>query len=57
VAWVLVRGDPLLDILAQLLGVQLGDRIGVMLPGVAGFPVACYRVLRAGGVVVPVNPR
>jgi long-chain acyl-CoA synthetase len=40
-----------------LLGVQPGDRIGIMLPGMAAFPVAYYRVLRAGGVVVPVNPR
>ena len=33
-----VRGDPLLGVLAQLLGVQPGDRIGIMLSGVAAFP-------------------
>jgi long-chain acyl-CoA synthetase len=34
-ARVLVRGDPPFDVLAQLLGVQPGDRIGIMLSGVA----------------------
>jgi long-chain acyl-CoA synthetase len=38
------------------LGVQPGDRVGVMLPNVAAFPVVYYGVLRAGGVVVPMNP-
>ena len=32
-----------------------GDRVGVMLPNVPYFPVAYYGVLRAGGVVVPMN--
>ena len=32
-----------------------GDRVGVMLPNVPEFPVAYYGVLRAGGVVVPMN--
>jgi long-chain acyl-CoA synthetase len=36
-------------------GVQQGDRVGVMLPNVTEFPVAYYGVLRAGGVVVPMN--
>jgi long-chain acyl-CoA synthetase len=36
-------------------GVQPGDRVGVMLPNVLDFPVAYYGVLRAGGVVVPMN--
>ena len=34
---------------------QQGDRVGVMLPNVPEFPVAYYGVLRAGGVVVPMN--
>ena len=38
------------------LGVEPGDRVGVMLPNVAAFPVLYYGVLRAGGVVVPMNP-
>jgi long-chain acyl-CoA synthetase len=36
-------------------GVRPGDRVGVMLPNVLEFPVAYYGVLRAGGVVVPMN--
>jgi long-chain acyl-CoA synthetase len=36
-------------------GVRPGDRVGVMLPNVPEFPVAYYGVLRAGGVVVPMN--
>jgi long-chain acyl-CoA synthetase len=44
--------------LASLLrenGLQRGDRVGVMLPNVLEFPVSYYGVLRAGGVVVPMN--
>ena len=37
-------------------GVQPGDRVGIMLPNVAAFPVLYYGVLRAGGIVVPMNP-
>ncbi len=36
-------------------GLRSGDRVGVMLPNVLEFPVAYYGVLRAGGVVVPMN--
>ncbi len=36
-------------------GLVRGDRVGVMLPNVPEFPVAYYGVLRAGGVVVPMN--
>jgi long-chain acyl-CoA synthetase len=36
-------------------GLEPGDRVGVMLPNVPEFPVAYYGVLRAGGVVVPMN--
>ncbi len=36
-------------------GLAQGDRIGVMLPNVLEFPIAYYGVLRAGGVVVPMN--
>ena len=36
-------------------GIRQGDRVGVMLPNVPQFPVAYYGVLRAGGVVVPMN--
>jgi long-chain acyl-CoA synthetase len=36
-------------------GLQPGDRVGVMLPNVLEFPPAYYGVLRAGGIVVPMN--
>ncbi|HET8565342.1 MAG TPA: long-chain fatty acid--CoA ligase [Solirubrobacterales bacterium] len=36
-------------------GLAQGDRVGVMLPNVLEFPVSYYGVLRAGGVVVPMN--
>jgi long-chain acyl-CoA synthetase len=36
-------------------GLDPGDRVGVMLPNVPQFPIAYYGVLRAGGVVVPMN--
>jgi long-chain acyl-CoA synthetase len=36
-------------------GLERGDRVGVMLPNVLEFPLAYYGVLRAGGVVVPMN--
>jgi long-chain acyl-CoA synthetase len=37
-------------------GLRPGDRVGMMLPNVAEVPVIYYGVLRAGGVVVPMNP-
>src|SRR3954452_876341 len=36
-------------------GVRPGDRVGLMLPNVPYFPVVYYGILRAGGVVVPMN--
>ncbi|HEY2317020.1 MAG TPA: long-chain fatty acid--CoA ligase [Solirubrobacteraceae bacterium] len=42
--------------LLQEHGFQRGDRVGIMLPNVPYFPVIYYGVLRAGGVVVPMNP-
>src|SRR6202453_4593466 len=37
-------------------GLGPGDRVGIMMPNVAEVPVVYYGVLRAGGVVVPMNP-
>ncbi|MEA2410893.1 MAG: long-chain acyl-CoA synthetase [Thermoleophilaceae bacterium] len=37
-------------------GVEPGDRVGIMLPNVPYFPVIYYGILRAGAVVVPMNP-
>jgi long-chain acyl-CoA synthetase len=37
-------------------GLKPGDRVGIMMPNVAEVPVLYYGVLRACGVVVPMNP-
>jgi long-chain acyl-CoA synthetase len=37
-------------------GLKPGDRVGIMLPNVAEFPVVYYGVLRAGGIAVPMSP-
>ncbi|GGX62827.1 long-chain-fatty-acid--CoA ligase [Streptomyces fructofermentans] len=37
-------------------GLEPGDRVALTMPNVPLFPVAYYGVLRAGGVVVPMNP-
>ena len=42
--------------LLALLGVEPGDRVGLMLPNVPAFPIAFYGALAAGAVVVPMNP-
>ncbi len=36
-------------------GFSVGDRVGIMLPNVPWFAMCYYGVLRAGGVVVPMN--
>jgi long-chain acyl-CoA synthetase len=36
-------------------GVEPGDRVGLMLPNVPQFPILYYGILRAGGIVVPMN--
>lgn len=41
--------------LLRRLGVQPGDRVGVMLPNVPYFPITYYAILRVGAVVVPMN--
>jgi long-chain acyl-CoA synthetase len=38
------------------LGVEPGDRVGLMLPNIPSFPIAFYGALAAGAVVVPMNP-
>ena len=40
----------------QSLGLERGDRIAIMLPNVPQYPVAVAAILRAGYVVVNVNP-
>jgi fatty-acyl-CoA synthase len=40
----------------QRAGVRAGDRVGVFMQNCPQYAVACYGVLRANAVVVPVNP-
>ncbi|MBF6631549.1 MAG: long-chain-fatty-acid--CoA ligase [Comamonas sp.] len=40
----------------QSLGLQRGDRVAIMMPNVPQYPVAVAAILRAGFVVVNVNP-
>jgi long-chain acyl-CoA synthetase len=37
-------------------GVNRGDRVALIMPNVAYFPIAYYAILRLGAVVVPMNP-
>ena len=37
-------------------GVAPGDRVALVMPNVTHFPTAYFGILRAGGVVVPMNP-
>jgi long-chain acyl-CoA synthetase len=37
-------------------GVRSGDRVALIMPNVAYFPIAYYAILRLGAVVVPMNP-
>jgi long-chain acyl-CoA synthetase len=38
------------------LGVEPGDRVGIMLPNVPAFPIVFYGALAADAIVVPMNP-
>jgi long-chain acyl-CoA synthetase len=42
--------------LLQAKGVRAGDRVALVMPNVTYFPIAYYGILRAGAVVVPMNP-
>jgi long-chain acyl-CoA synthetase len=37
-------------------GVRTGDRVALIMPNVAYFPIAYYAILRLGAIVVPMNP-
>ncbi|MGN1055431.1 MAG: AMP-binding protein, partial [Comamonas sp.] len=50
------RQSQLLAAYFQSLGLQQGDRIAIMMPNVPQYPVAVAAILRAGYVVVNVNP-
>src|SRR5512140_160983 len=51
--------DALTDHMAAALvdmGVKKGDRVGIFMPNVPQFVIAYFGILKAGGVVVAVNP-
>lgn len=58
-SWTYERADAASSRLAHLLiedhGIAPGDRVAVMLPNVAGWPLTWFAVLKAGAVAVPVN--
>jgi len=37
-------------------GVKAGDRVAMIMPNVIYFPIVYYAILRAGAIVVPLNP-
>jgi long-chain acyl-CoA synthetase len=37
-------------------GVKAGDRVAMIMPNVIYFPIVYYAILRAGAIVVPMNP-
>jgi long-chain acyl-CoA synthetase len=49
------EGSSRLAGLLEEKGLEAGDRVGLMLPNVPYFPLVYYGILRAGGVVVPMN--
>ncbi|MBS1888849.1 MAG: long-chain fatty acid--CoA ligase [Actinobacteria bacterium] len=49
------EGSARVAALLRARGLEQGDRVGVMLPNVLEFPLVYYGVLRAGGIVVPMN--
>jgi long-chain acyl-CoA synthetase len=56
VNWAMVdEGSARLAALLKRRGLKEGGRVGIMLPNVPYFPIAYYAIVRAGGVVVPMN--
>jgi long-chain acyl-CoA synthetase len=52
---VLDQSSARIATLLEAKGLQPGGRVGLMLPNVPYFPAIYYAILRAGGVVVPMN--
>lgn len=42
--------------LQKVVGIKKGDRVAIMMPNLLQYPIALFGILRAGGVVVNVNP-
>lgn len=59
-AWTYAEVDSASNRIAAFLlqaGLQKGDRVGIFLPNTAAFVVAYYGILKAGGVVMALNPQ
>jgi len=52
----LAEGSARIAGLLRERGFERGDRVGIMLPNVPYFAFIYYGILRAGGIVVPMNP-
>ncbi len=52
---VIAEGSARVAGMLKAKGFQPGDRVGLMLPNVPFFPPIYYAILRAGGIVVPMN--
>ncbi len=50
------RASDALAVALGELGVGKGDRVGIIMPNTAAFVITYFAVLKAGGVVVAVNP-
>lgn len=51
--------DSCSDAFSQYLittGLEMGDRVGILLPNTPGFVISYYGILKAGGVVMALNP-
>ncbi len=51
--------DDLSDRIARFLisaGLKVGDRVGILLPNIPEFVISYYGILKAGGVVMAINP-
>ena len=48
--------DAMAVYLREIAGLSVGDRVAVQLPNCLGFPIAAFGILKAGCVLVNVNP-
>ena len=48
--------DQFASYLQNMLHIQKGDRVAVMMPNVLQYPMAVFGILQAGAVVANVNP-
>jgi long-chain acyl-CoA synthetase len=54
--WEIKRQADRLATALRDMGIEPGDRVGIMLPNCPQFPISFFAVLRAGAVIVNINP-